>query len=228
MSTDEQILQEVQGGHNQVFPVDKSLSHPDVGRGVEEESHGAEKYWPEFLEYPKTPRLNRDVIITEKIDGTNAQIFIDDTGRIFAGSRSRWITPANDNYGFARWVEGNKTELLKLGPGRHFGEWWGAGIQRRYNQDRKRFSLFNVQRWSEVFAGEPGNELRPACCDVVPVFWRGPFDSTDVRIAIDRLKAEGSWAAPGFMRPEGIIVYHTAAQKPFKVLLENDEGRKGE
>jgi hypothetical protein len=30
----------------------------------------------EFTEFPKMARLSRDVIITEKIDGTNAQVFI--------------------------------------------------------------------------------------------------------------------------------------------------------
>ncbi len=64
---------------------------------------------------------------------------------MFIGSRTRWITAQDDNHGFARWVEGNKQELLKLGAGRHFGEWWGSGIQRGYGLQKgeKRFSLFN-------------------------------------------------------------------------------------
>jgi hypothetical protein len=79
-------------------------------------------------------------------------------------SRSRWITPDDDNFGFAAWVEANRDELLTLGPGRHFGEWWGSGIQRGYGlpKGEKRFSLFNVSRWGES---------RPACCHVVPVLY---------------------------------------------------------
>lgn len=83
----------------------------------------------EFQGFPKMSRLSRDVIVTEKIDGTNAQIFIsepDDNGNMImmAGSRTRWITPDNDNAGFARWCRDNAQELMRLGPGRHFGEWW--------------------------------------------------------------------------------------------------------
>lgn len=31
----------------------------------------------EFVEFPKIPRLSRDIIVTEKIDGTNAQIYLE-------------------------------------------------------------------------------------------------------------------------------------------------------
>jgi hypothetical protein len=30
----------------------------------------------EFVEFQKIPRLKREIVITEKIDGTNAQVFI--------------------------------------------------------------------------------------------------------------------------------------------------------
>lgn len=115
-----------------------------------------------FVEFPKIARFNREVIVTEKIDGTNAQILVNDTGDevVGVGSRTRWISPKDDNHGFAGWVQKNKEELLRLGPGSHFGEWWGAGIQRTYGLKEKRFSLFNVSRWEHD---------RPACCGVVPV-----------------------------------------------------------
>ena len=76
----------------------------------------------EFKPFPKIPRLSRNCLVQEKIDGTNASIYIDESGStIQAGSRTRWITPEDDNYGFARWVEENKSELFKLGPAHHFG-----------------------------------------------------------------------------------------------------------
>ena len=78
--------------------------------------------FPEFTAFPKMPRLSRDIIITEKLDGTNAQVFVGEDGTVLAGSRTRWITPQDDNYGFARWVEDHRDELLTLGPGHHFGE----------------------------------------------------------------------------------------------------------
>ncbi|HLE80817.1 MAG TPA: RNA ligase family protein, partial [Dehalococcoidia bacterium] len=100
----------------------------------------------DFQEFGKIYRLSRDCIITEKIDGTNAQVVVLEDGRVLAGSRNRWITPEADNFGFARWVKEHEEELRSLGPGRHYGEWWGSGIQRGYGLKEKRFSLFNVSR----------------------------------------------------------------------------------
>jgi hypothetical protein len=70
---------------------------------------------------------------------------------MLAGSRSQYITPERDNHGFARWVQDDADELWALGEGRHFGEWWGSGIQRGYGLQKgeKRFSLFNVARWAD-------------------------------------------------------------------------------
>src|SRR5438552_1079029 len=78
----------------------------------------------EFNGFPKIPRLSRECVVTEKIDGTNAQILISECGEVFPGSRSRWITKEDDNHGFAKWVYENSVELMRLGIGRHFGEWW--------------------------------------------------------------------------------------------------------
>lgn len=172
-----------------------------------------------FEEWPKISRLFRDCVITEKLDGTNAQVIITDDGQIAAASRSRLITPEDDNYGFARWVQTNKEELLKLGPGRHFGEWWGQGIQRRYGLTEKRFSLFNTHRWSEE---------HPACCNVVPVLYKGLFTTDAVTMAVEQLAANGSVAAPGYMQPEGVVVFHEASKQLFKVTIENDGKPKGQ
>jgi hypothetical protein len=57
-----------------------------------------------FEAFPSIPRLLRDCVISEKIDGTNGQIYVADSGVVLAGSRSKWITPEDDNHGFARWV----------------------------------------------------------------------------------------------------------------------------
>ena len=81
----------------------------------------------EFIEFPKMARLSREVVITEKIDGTNACIYIGEDGEFLVGSRTRWITPDQDNHGFAAWAYANKDKLLLLGHGTHFGEWWGTG-----------------------------------------------------------------------------------------------------
>lgn len=170
-----------------------------------------------FEAFPKMARLSREIIVTEKIDGTNAQIFIGEDGSFMAGSRTRWITPEDDNFGFAAWAQENKAELMRLGAGRHFGEWWGQGIQRKYGMDCKRFSLFNVSRWCDD---------RPECCGVVPVLYRGLFSQSAIDAALDDLRANGSSAKPGFMTPEGIVVYHVAAGIGFKKTLEKDEEPK--
>jgi hypothetical protein len=171
----------------------------------------------DFIPFPKIPRLKRGCIITEKIDGTNAQVVVGEDGSVRAGSRNRWITPEDDNFGFARWVAEHADELRELGPGQHFGEWWGVGIQRGYHLSERRFSLFNTGRWS--------NE-RPACCHVVPVVYAGDFTTSVVDDAIELLKQNGSRAAPGFMKPEGVVVFMTASRHLYKVLAENDNEPK--
>jgi hypothetical protein len=40
------------------------------------------------------------------------------------------------------------------------------------------------------------------------------------------LKEYGSRVAPGFMNPEGIVIYHTAGNYYFKKTIENDEKGK--
>jgi hypothetical protein len=190
----------------------------------------------EFLEFPKIPRLSREIIITEKIDGTNAQLLITESGEMLIGSRTRWITAQDDNHGFARWVEGNKQELLKLGVGRHFGEWWGSGIQRGYGLQKgeKRFSLFNVGRWAlhgtepkRIPTADPRIEkyqdVLPEICSLVPELYRGQFDTQKIDAVLEDLKVNGSYASKGFMKPEGIVVFHIAGNVGFKKTIEKDE-----
>ena len=221
----------------------------------------------EFKAWPNTPRLFRDMIVTEKIDGTNAAIVIEEQGDLkyadgtrigpdptpnsalnlsvaaaghFVGaqSRSRLITPEQDNHGFAKWVFDNAATLVQtLGPGRHFGEWWGSGVNRGYglSKGEKRFSLFNVSRYQPLLeygyqVGMPQHIpgiITSGQLDTVPVIYEGPFDLDIVRDAMDGLRKVGSLAAPGFMRPEGVIVFHSAANSVFKATLENDEKPKG-
>ena len=177
-----------------------------------------------FEAFDKIPRLKRNCIITEKIDGTNAQIyFTEDGGPMLVGSRSRWITPGKttDNHGFAAWAYEHEAELRLLGPGRHFGEWWGAGIQRRYGLTEKRFSLFNVTRWRV-----DGVAILPPCVSLVPVLYEGVFTDRAVEDALATLAKSGSRAAPGFAQPEGIVVFHAASRTLYKVTL-GDDGHKG-
>lgn len=207
----------------------------------------------EFVPFNKIPRLNREMIVTEKIDGTNGCVVIEEydyvnnyqpsqADQIFdrqvtvvtinsrhylvgAQSRSRLITPENDNFGFATWVWENAKPLVEsLQVGRHYGEWWGSGIQRNYGLSEKRFSLFNVKRWKDL----PFERYGLNNVSTVPVLYEGPFNVDDVNAIVDELRENGSQAAPGFMKPEGVIAYHVPGNLLFKVTCEKDDQPKGQ
>lgn len=169
---------------------------------------------PEFEPFSKIPRANNMTFtVTEKIDGTNAQIYIseDPAEPLWAGSRNRWLIPrgapgsskSSDNYDFADWVQNNAEMLRRLGPGRHFGEWWGAGIGRRYGLTKRRFSLFQAHRWAKH--GLP--EGLPTNVSYVPILAINTVDHMgDIPAIVANLFHLGSVAQPGFPKPEGVVV----------------------
>jgi hypothetical protein len=166
----------------------------------------------EFESWPKIPRSKQNgIIITEKLDGTNAQVAINESGEMFVGSRNRWLGPGQDNFGFHAWCMEHRDELLTLGAGRHYGEWYGAGIQRRYGLDHKRFALFNVFRPAETL---------PACVEQVPVLYKGDHTHDAIEQALNELQIKGSHAVPGFMQPEGIVVYSFLTKGRIKYTYE--------
>jgi hypothetical protein len=187
-------------------------------------------------------------VVSEKIDGTSCQILIapenwidgkaafdapvDPKTCVFmVGSRTRYITPDDDNHGFAAWAMAHREELiLGLGHGRHFGEWWGCGINRGYGltKGEKRWSLFNTNRWGPCRDMEKYPNDRPACCSVVPVLWQGDFRTERILGVMDVLGTHGSYAAEGYMKPEGIVVFHTGkGGSYFKKTFEKDASGKG-
>jgi hypothetical protein len=181
---------------------------------------------PEFRPFQKIARLSRDIVITEKIDGTNGVIFIpgfveQELGysSIYAGSRNHWVEPGRDNFGFAAWVYLHSQELIEgLGPGYHYGEWWGQGIQRGYGISEKRFSVFNPYRYEKL----------PETVSAVPVLYEGPLDMDVIETVLVNLSLLGSAASPGFMDPEGVVVFHTASRTLFKKTIKGDEKPKGQ
>lgn len=178
----------------------------------------------EFTPWGKTPRLFRDIVVTEKIDGTNAAIHVSPDGEITAQSRTRIVTPERDNHGFARWAHENGPLLaVLLGEGLHFGEWWGQGIQRGYGLTEKRFSLFNAHRHKGKNTRIGGVLVSP-----VPVLYHGPFSIPDIRHIMNTLAVFGSVASPGFPTPEGVCVYHAASRQIFKATLDGDDAGKWE
>ena len=180
----------------------------------------------EFKHWPKITRVEnrKPPVFTEKLDGTNGCIVISfeeadentvaslvtEVGlmSVWAQSRNRFIKPGDDNYGFAAWVLKNIEELTKLGEGHHYGEWWGLGVGRGYNETEKRFSLFNTHRWG------PHNPNTPACVSVVP-----RLRVTTVEEAKQFLINNGSIASPGYMNPEGAVMYDIDSDTNFKIII---------
>lgn len=201
---------------------------------------------PEFIKYPKIPRWSRNVIITEKIDGMNGQILITaipndytsptliaykkeadsacaygTTWGMFVGSRNRLLTlnKSGDTHGFAAWCKERAEAVFdKLGPGRHFGEFWGKGINRNYGLDHNRFSLFRRDLWE-------GKELPPDFY-VVPKLGEGLVHHNTIYIpdiCLNLLISNGSYACKGYMDPEGVVIFHTASGHLYKKYCKNDE-----
>lgn len=197
----------------------------------------------EFEAFPKIGRLKRPIVVTEKLDGTNAQIVVSRADLVegavpesaiavvadeipyyvLFASRSKYIKVGDDNYGFAAHFTPMAQQLAAaLGEGRHFGEWWGKGIQRGYGLTEKRFTLFNTMRWDSP---EQLERLVPVDIHVVPVLYQGPM--TDTQPYINLLKETGSFASMGYMDPEGIVIYHMATRTMFKQTIDKDEEPKG-
>lgn len=133
--------------------------------------------------------------------------FSDDTNTVLevktevrAASRTRFIYPGDDNYGFAQYVESNKAEIIeKLGFGRHDGEWAGPGINSGEGLSQKTFVLFNYWEY-------PPERPLPPQMVVVPLLYKGKLDTNKVEEVMADLKTNGSKLAPGFMRPEGVVI----------------------
>ena len=118
-----------------------------------------------YSSFPSIERLeNIYCIISEKIDGTNGLIEINETNVRF-GSRNRYISFSDDNAGFANFFRHYEAKLedvakdaitkeLELNgetltscnesyPLRIYGEWFGCGIQRGYGLKDKFFMPFS-------------------------------------------------------------------------------------
>lgn len=183
---------------------------------------------PEFQKFDKIPRLRTcTLVVTEKLDGTNGQVYVpeDPRDKVLVASRNRWIIPGKitDNYSFAEWVEANAEALRRLGPGRHYGEWWGAGIARGYGLTERRWSLFDSSRWTgKLPEGLPSN------VHVVPVLgvrqlWNAELGTARIiDEAILQLQLKGSVAAPGYRNPEGIVVRAGYHGQLYKFTLDGD------
>lgn len=162
------------------------------------------------IEFKPWPKIKRDnpltYTITEKMDGANVAVIIQNGEVVGCQSRKHLITIDDDNYGFAQWVFDNRDELTKLGDGHHFGEWCGPGIQKNpHCFDEKRFYLFNTYRWRD------GRQPRPTCCHVVPILFEGVLESDTIECTMTALREYYATAVP-YGKPEGVICYNHSSQ----------------
>ena len=83
-----------------------------------------------------------------KLDGTNGQVWIDDTGLVQAGSRNRVLSLNADNAGFLAWVntQTNLGQYLRRNPNHTlYGEWLVPHSLKTYRDDAwRRFYVFDV------------------------------------------------------------------------------------
>lgn len=190
----------------------------------------------DFEAYPKIENIRKlQMCITQKIHGTNGQIRInkvhDNDGSylwaVRVGSRTRWLTPEDDNYGFCKWVGDNFEQLIaKLGEGTHYGEWCGLGINSGEGLARKMFVLFDWWRYADSMKLADGSSIYPFLMEglrVVPVLYKGDFSEDKIAETMQALKDNGSHlTSPGsFMRPEGVVISVNGTQ--YKSVFQQEE-----
>lgn len=171
----------------------------------------------EFEAFPSIARLKGDVTctITEKIHGTNAQVFVGADGEVIAGSRNRWLTPFDDNYGFGGYVADNMDAFRAMGEGRHYGEWYGCGINSGYGLKERRLALFGSRPYDAL----------PPRVGRVPVLYEGPYSRAQLDHTLAMLQHSGSVLCPGFMRPEGVVIQFggNLGHVRLKVVFEEED-----
>ncbi len=146
--------------------------------------------------YPHIERLTeasplfllRSVIVTEKIDGTNARFGLAG-GRFQVGGRNIVFATGEDPFGFRSWVEQNDIEakVRAANPDgedvTYFGEWFGPRIQKGidYGTER-RFLGFDVWRhagsWLDFINAK--SAFREIGLETVPVVFSGPIQPADM------------------------------------------------
>lgn len=110
-----------------------------------------------FKKYQHLERFGNDevegielgkIFIFPKLDGTNAQVWLDDEGNIKAGSRNRELTLEKDNAGFYKFVlenENIKKYLEKHPTHRLYGEFLVPHSLKTYREDAwRRFYIFDI------------------------------------------------------------------------------------
>ncbi|MEM6991241.1 MAG: RNA ligase family protein [Myxococcota bacterium] len=171
-----------------------------------------------------------------KLDGTNAAVHALADG-VAAQSRTRLLTPQDDNYGFAGWLAANaawaRGLFPRLGRAVVYGEWCGQGIQKRTavsRVGRKVFAIFAAQlgdpaRGTARLLVDPARlrALVPEHPDVFVLPWHGdPVDldfgdaaslqrgADQINAMVARVEARDPWVADTLGVEglgEGVVLY---------------------
>jgi len=169
----------------------------------------------EVRQWPKTSRLLSRCVMSEKLDGSNCCVIVeeDENGyRLGAQTRTKLATRYDDQLGFYRWVEDNATTLIEdLGVGYHYGEFVkGKGLAEPH------LFLFNTKRWTGVHFTTPSLK-------VVPVLFEGEYSQAQLDECVKDLEDNGSrvLATPA----EGVIVFWRDDETSKKYFCKG-KGRK--
>lgn len=176
---------------------------------------------PIFKAWPKIQRYDEgiSIVITEKIDGTNACIIVDEGKVLGIQSRKRLITPDKDNMGFASWVTEHEEQLATLGTGYHFGEWAGPGIQKNpLGLEQKEFFLFNPFRHNEEYFNWLNPQLSRGKVQSVPLLYQGKYTPGIVESTFEELDANTEY------KPEGVMIYFPKADSYIKHVVNKPHG----
>ena len=163
-----------------------------------------------YSSFPSIERLeNIYCVISEKIDGTNGLIEINETNVRF-GSRNRYISFSDDNAGFANFFKDYEARFKdaakdittdKSYPLRIYGEWFGRGIQRGYGLKDKFFMPFSSFYSEKLIEYQVPNVITPN------IMYTGKFSMEVVDTCMQQLKLNGSGVVKDYKQPEGIVIF---------------------
>ena len=163
-----------------------------------------------YNSFPSIERLeNIYCIISEKIDGTNGLIEINETNVRF-GSRNRYVFFNDDNAGFANFFRDYEARFKDAAkdiitdesyPLRIYGEWFGCGIQRNYGLKDKFFMPFHLFYSKKLIEYQIPNIVTPN------IMYAGKFSIEVVDACMQQLKLDGSGVVKNYKQPEGIVIF---------------------
>jgi hypothetical protein len=190
----------------------------------------------QHLSFPKIQRLeNLEVIVTEKLDGTNAVIYKeteeDGTIRFKFGSRNRWLGGHDEkgkiieNHGFFQFCSDNLEYLMKLSDGYHYGEFIGPGINRGYFRDKKMLFLFDTRLEEAANNGLFGPDIR-----TVPVLAEN-ISLIEVMMYMKDIKDENPELMSTIneqVKMEGVMLYIPRLNQRIKVIFDKEHNPQKE